>query len=368
MRPPCILGSLITVLLGSLLAGCGASPGTPTLTPVRPTPTIQQQPLPAHLAWQPTALTTNLVALVPAEPTGQTLYAGGDRLYRSTDGGRTWAALPGDFAVGALSVAPSDSHILYAAPPVQCGSPPGPLYRSTDGGATWQPRPAAAATVLDVELTNPDRLLGTRCDGLYRSADAGQTWQRLPGTPPADRGGLFLVRAVDQPATLYAVYGSSLGTGTIQRSTDDGATWITLTDEYPMQPTGFAVDPVDARHIYLAERGGFFSSVEGGESWRLRVNGLYSTELRVWLGSLAVDTISPPPAQATVTLYVVNYLAGDTMPFPGQISRWNGVNTWDPVAPLPPGLTVHRLIVVHDPGGPCLVAATDHGIVRLPLY
>jgi photosystem II stability/assembly factor-like uncharacterized protein len=368
MRPPFVLASLIALLLSSLLAGCESRMVTPTITPVRPTPTIVQQPLPAHLAWQPTALTDDLAALVPAAPDGRTLYAGGAHLYRSTDGGQTWSAPAGDFAVGALAVAPSDPRIVYAAPPLRCGNPPAPLYRSTDAGATWQTRPAAAATVLDVDPAGPDHLLGTRCDGLYRSTDAGQTWQRVPGTPPADRGGLFLVRAPTLPTTLYAVYGSSLGTGTIQRSTDNGATWVTSTDEYPMQPTGFAVDPQDVRHIYLAERGGFFSSVEGGESWRLRVNGLYSTELRVALGSLAVDTISPPPAQATLTLYVVNYLPGDTVPFPGQVSRWNGVNTWDPVAPLPPGLTVHRLLVVHDPGGPCLVAATDQGIVRLPLY
>lgn len=369
MRQPLFRHALITLLLGSLLGGCESGGVTPSpRPPILPTATIAQQPLPANLAWQPPTLAADLPVLVAAGRGGQTLYAGGDRLYRSTDGGQRWTPLPGGFAVGTLAVAPGHPQILVAAPPGACGSPPGDLQRSTDGGQTWQRRAAAAATVLDIDPADPATILGIRCAGLYRSTDAGQTWKQVPGTPQTDRGGLFLVRAVDKPATLYAVYGSSQSTGTIQRSTDNGETWATLTNEYPLQPTGFAVDPVDARHIFMAERGGFYSSIEGGESWRLRVNGLYSIELHVLLGNMAVDTVSPPPAAATLTLYLVNYQAGDTAPFPGQISRWNGVNTWDSVIALPPGLIIHQLIVVNDPGGPCLVATTDRGILRLPLY
>jgi photosystem II stability/assembly factor-like uncharacterized protein len=350
------LAGFSALLLAALLSACDGPPRTATPAPVQTPP-----------AWQPAALTAQLDVLVAAAPGSATLYAGGDRLYRSTDGGKTWAALPGDFPVAAFAVAPSDPRILVAAEPADCGGgPPGALHRSTDGGQTWQTR-SPGASVLDIDPANPDHLFAIRCDGLYGSTDAGQTWQRVPGTPGDDRRGLFLIRGVSDPDYLYAVYGSTLGTVTIQRSPDGGRTWQTTTNEYPLQPTGFAVDPQDPTHAYLADEAGFYTSVDGGVNWRLRVHGLYFAEGRVLIGSLALDAVSPPPAMATLTLYLLNYQPGNLNPRPAQLSRWNGVNTWDPIAPLPPDQTIHRMLVVNDRSGPILVAATDHGILRLPL-
>ena len=356
MRRYRVRAGLSAVLLVSLLIACDGPPPTATPAPARTPP-----------AWQPAALSANLGVLVAAVPGGATLYAGGDRLYRSTDAGQTWVALPGDFPVATLAVAPSDPRRLVAAEPTGCaGGPAGALHRSTDGGQTWQTR-LPGASALDIDPANPDHLLAIRCDGLYSSTDGGQTWRLVPGTPRDDRRGLYLVRGVSDPAYLYAVYGSTLGIVTIQRSTDGGQTWQTTTSEYPLQPTGFAVDPADPTHAYLADNAGFYTSVDGGVNWRLRVYGIYFAEGRVLLGSLAMDAISPPPAMATLTLYLVNYQPGDLTPRPAQLSRWNGVNTWEPIAPLPPDRTIHQMLVVNDPTGPILVAATDHGILRLPL-
>src|SRR6201996_3620406 len=54
-----------------------------------------------------------------------------DGLYRSQDGGKSWAKLlNGDLR--AIAVDPSDVRVIYAGPePVH-------LYRSEDGGDTWQ--------------------------------------------------------------------------------------------------------------------------------------------------------------------------------------------------------------------------------------
>lgn len=65
------------------------------------------------------------------------LYAGldgGGRVYKTVDGGATWApsasGLPAKARVAQLLISPHSAAVLYAA--TQIG-----LYRSTDAGATW---------------------------------------------------------------------------------------------------------------------------------------------------------------------------------------------------------------------------------------
>ena len=72
---------------------------------------------------------------------GLTVLYGGERPYKSTNGGATWARLTGSYVpsspapdgndVSALAVAPSDPSVLY------CGWGDGTLQVSTNGGTNW---------------------------------------------------------------------------------------------------------------------------------------------------------------------------------------------------------------------------------------
>lgn len=93
------------------------------------------------------------------------------------------------------------------------------IYKTTDGGATWAQAdsgltdPAVAALLVD--QNNPDIVLaGTVNTGMFRSTDAGGTWQQVtPGFGPTTA---FLQTGV----SIYA--GTSQG---VAVSEDDGNTW-----------------------------------------------------------------------------------------------------------------------------------------------
>jgi len=86
----------------------------------------------------PTDKTVYAVASHPAKP--QAIFAAfGEGIYRSPDGGKTWAILKGGpSGVVALTIHPEQAEVLYAA------TGEGAVYRSQDGGISWQQQTKAA--------------------------------------------------------------------------------------------------------------------------------------------------------------------------------------------------------------------------------
>jgi photosystem II stability/assembly factor-like uncharacterized protein len=69
-----------------------------------------------------------------------TVYAGGNNLWRGTDGGRTWKPLTKLEGVTVVGIAtdPADERRVWISAVTWDGSDRGGIYRTTDGGATWQ--------------------------------------------------------------------------------------------------------------------------------------------------------------------------------------------------------------------------------------
>jgi len=153
---------------------------------------------------------------------------GGDGVYKTTDGGKTWAnvGLRGSDRIARIVVDPRDSNIVFVAsmgPMYTTGGERG-LYRTTDGGATWtrvlfvDDRTGATDVVIDptdsniVYAATLDRLRRPwhydgegPGSGIYKSVDGGTTWTRLEGGLPSgdlDRIGLCI--SPKNPSVLYA--------------------------------------------------------------------------------------------------------------------------------------------------------------------
>lgn len=226
------------------------------------------------------------LALHPARP--NVLFAGslGGGVFRSTDGGATWAlASRGltDFNVSALAVDPQSPTTLYAA------NGDG-VAKSVNSGATWSLSGEAGydlpaqSVVLAVDPHASSVVYAGSTVGLFQSLDGGQSWN-----PIVSEGG-FPAVALDpaRPGTVYAVV--QFGSSHLLRSTDGGATWsekdaglpvaeIALVGDPPLvaglgSPVQLAVDagtiPSTVLIAYLDTNGGSHTwrSRDAGESWQ----------------------------------------------------------------------------------------------------
>ncbi|MBA4064436.1 MAG: glycosyl hydrolase [Isosphaera sp.] len=173
----------------------------------------------------------------------------GDGVYKSTDGGKTWAnvGLKQSEHVGKIVIDPRDSDTVYVAaqgPLWKEGGDRG-LHKTTDGGKTWakvlsiDDNTGVTDVVLDPR--NPDVLVaaswqrrrhvwtiinGGPGSAIHRSTDAGKTWKKVTaGLPAGDLGRIGLATAPSDPDTVYAIVEAADGAGGIHRSTDRGVTW-----------------------------------------------------------------------------------------------------------------------------------------------
>ncbi len=113
---------------------------------------------------------------------------GGNGVYKSTDGGATWAAANHgmlDYSITALAVDPVNPQIIYA------GGYEGELFKSTDGGATWNKikpdlldRNPIREIVIDPAKPEVIYLLGEQ-SGVLVSTDGGTTWYTI-GKPSSE--------------------------------------------------------------------------------------------------------------------------------------------------------------------------------------
>jgi hypothetical protein len=151
----------------------------------------------------------------------------------------------------------------------------GALYRSRDGGATFaRSQPAADLRRLTVDPARPGTVYVAGGDGIWRSDDAGTTFLPLPGSPARAE------RITVGPDRVYATVWRGGGAGLW--AAVPGGGWEPLSAE----PTAFevAVNPADPAHLVLATNDhpyhdvvrsvGVLESRDGGRSWVTRNEGL----------------------------------------------------------------------------------------------
>jgi hypothetical protein len=219
------------------------------------------------------------------------------RIVRSTDGGATWAARDTGLPAGIstpdsdqrvtpvpIVLDPSNSNVLYVGTFLSYGSSldPAPpptiangVFKSTDGGATWALSstglplfPGSTQThgdvlALGISTRNPQVLwaavaftqLDRNLTSLYRSTDGGATWaESRAGIPPGLDIRAITVNTPTDPTLPEAVYVAGAGTaanpGAVYRSTDGGATWVSISIGLPADSAlAVTTDPRDRRRV-----------------------------------------------------------------------------------------------------------------------
>jgi uncharacterized repeat protein (TIGR01451 family) len=242
----------------------------------------------------------------------------GNGVFKSTDGGNTWAKISGDTYFNGVSMSrivvdPADADHVYAAVLRGRGgarrvSPPDPtkfgIWESKDGGVNWaliqKVKDNFGATDLEMDPQNPLILYSSFWgDAIYKSTDGGKKWKQvMTGLPIADYAGAqtrFSI-AISHPlpggsGTLYAGFDWIDGAGhqpsRVFKSTDGAASWAILPAGSPEQESVadycatqcfydnvIEVDPTNPNVVFAAGQfnydigsGGIFRSDDGGQTW-----------------------------------------------------------------------------------------------------
>lgn len=177
------------------------------------------------------------------------------------------------------------------------------VYRSDDGGRSWAPRnqgvraeflpnkfPEYGQCVHKVvhHPDRPERLFLQNHWGLYRSDDWGDSWTDVANGVPSDFGFAMAMHPHDAETVYVIPIESDMfrcvpeGKLRVYRTRDAGASWEPLTRGLPQDGAfetvlrdGMCVDTLQPAGVYFGTKSGkLYGSADSGESWREIVDGL----------------------------------------------------------------------------------------------
>lgn len=184
------------------------------------------------------------------DPSSETVWLGGQFLYRSVNFGQLWSKVPGSQVpegarISAIAVSPRSSAIVFG------GTEKGHILRTTNG-------------------TDPVNAIA------FGIAQPRQGWVTSIAVDP-------------QSGAVYATYGN-FGGAHVYRSVDNGASWHSLDGSGPgalpdIPVHAIAVDPDDQQRLYLGTDLGVMVSVDGGDTWMSEETG-FGPAVTMWLSMI----------------------------------------------------------------------------------
>ena len=252
--------------------------------------------------------------LEPSLDDPDAVYAGVEdaALFHTTDGGQSWAELPGlrghgsgphwqpgagGMCLHTILIDPGNPKRMFIA--ISAAG----AFRTDDAGRSWRPInrglksqgiPNPEAEVghcvhrIAQHRSRPDVLFMQKHWDVMRSDDAGDTWREVSGNLPTDFGFPIDVHA-HEPETIYVVPITSDsyhyppdGKLRVYRSRTGGNEWEALTKGLPQRDCyvnvlrdAMAVDALDQCGIYFGTTGGqVYVSADAGDSWSAIVHDL----------------------------------------------------------------------------------------------
>ena len=228
----------------------------------------------------PPAAAISAMAAAPAAP--DSLFAvtqnNPAQLYRSLDAGETWSFISSSLAtfyVNDLAGDPLDPQILYAAADLD-------VFKSVDGGLTFAPTGLNhSPRRLVIDGRPPATLyVGTSDAGIFRSPDGGITW--IPANAGMENHVIWEI-ALDSsnPLKLFAASNGGSGSpGGLFVTPDGGQTWEPVDFGLPTAiSTHVVTDPTDPSRVYAGAgtsvlKETLFASDDGGATWTAQDDGL----------------------------------------------------------------------------------------------
>lgn len=247
----------------------------------------------------------NCIAFHPTDPLIYWVGVAQGGVWKTTDGGETYTPLTDDLPILRISdiaVNPKnpDNIFISVCDYAYIGAALNTdsrkrhshyglgVYRTDDGGITWSPTGLTRNQAdLDASLirriffhpTQAGTLIAAGTTGIFKSTDDGATWHSVSNSAIWD-----IEQDFNNGLVIYATAGNvrSFGGGSpkLLKTTDFGETWVIKNTGWPADPnfgrTEIGLTPQNSDYIYVLTadiNGGFYGlyrSTDGGETWTAR--------------------------------------------------------------------------------------------------
>ncbi len=258
---------------------------------------------------------SNVVWAGTGENNHQRALGYGDGIYKTVDGGESWEnmGLKESRHIGMIAIDPTNSDILYVAAEGSAWGAGGErgLYKTTDGGKTWNKvlnisENTGVNNVL-VDPRNSDiiyvtteqrrrhvhtKIGGGPESGVQKSTDGGKTWRKIEsGLPEVHKGGMGIAISPVNPDYLYLIIEAAENKGGFYRSVNRGESWEKMSDHASSGQyyNELYCDPVNVDKVFSVET---FSQVtyDGGKTWkRLSLNERHVDDHALWIDPKNTD-------------------------------------------------------------------------------
>jgi hypothetical protein len=270
-----------------------------------------------------------------------TIYAANDGgIYRSTNNGVSWTDLTNGMSISQLyraGAAQTDTRIIAGL------QDNGTKLRSTTG--TWSDEIGGDGMDCAIDPTNASYMYGTLYYGdIQRSTNGGSSWTSI--TPSTGTDGAWVSPVLLDPVNPATIY---LGYKDLMKSTDRGTTWSAIS----AGQTGgnfisnIAVAPSNPLVIYISWGTAMAKTVNGGTSWTTITMPISSQ-----ISSLLVDPTNPNNLYATYS----NFTASSKVYFSN-----NGGTSWTNISGTLPNIPANKIIYQTGSNG-ALYLGMDVGI------
>jgi photosystem II stability/assembly factor-like uncharacterized protein len=257
-------------------------------------PVFDDQPVASIGALEVSIANPNVIYVGTGESDIRSNLASGGGVYKSVDGGATWAnvGLADTRQISKIAIDPTNSDIAYvgALGHAYAPNPERGIYKTTDGGTNWKRTldkgPNVGVADLAIAAAKPSLLFASLWEahrppwstyaplagpnsGIYRSVDAGETWQQCigHGLPDGTWGRTGVAVSADGQRVYALIEAKVSG---LYVSNDGGENWTLANGDERLTSRAWyfsriTVDPSDPDTIYVPNIA-LLGSVDGGKT------------------------------------------------------------------------------------------------------
>ena len=251
----------------------------------------------------------NVVWAGTGENNHQRALGYGDGVYKTVDGGKSWKnmGLKNSRQIGMILINPKDPDTVYVAAEGSAWGPGGDrgLYKTADGGLNWKKvlhiSENTGINCMVMDPRDPDVIIAsseqrrrhvfTKIGGgpetaIHKTTDGGATWHKVTsGLPAVDMGGIGLAISPVNPDVVYAIIEAAGDEGGFFRSVDRGESWSKM-GPYTAQGQYYNeiyCDPGDVHKVYSVETVSRVTT-DGGKNWtRLGLKRRHVDDHALWI-------------------------------------------------------------------------------------